>query len=288
MSATFLEASLECIKVSALCLEVVSSNRESEKNKSNYPNAKNSSKLKSSQPTFKRSIQAKHLLILLCSRSSSIKQKSSKMSILLRDPLLRDLLFEDHDRNRQLRPYHYHIRQPVRVHRALNDGWPLTHSFDHALNELQSVMDNVNDAIGQYQSSLTKDLSAGGMRTTRTEDGNLQVAVDVAQFKPEEVNVKLCDDNLVVEAKTESSENDSYHRAEFKRWIKLPADVKHEAIKSTITPDNKLLIQVPMNKPIADSRSRNIPIDIQRAEEKAQVGSGDKPADKQQQNQAKK
>lgn len=205
------------------------------------------------------------------------------MSLLLRDPLVRELLLNDYDRERYLRPYQYHVRQPVRVHRVINDPWPLTNSFDHALNELQSVMENVNDAIGLYQNSLTKDLAVGGIRTARTEDGNLQVAVDVSQFKPEEVNVKLCDDNLVVEAKTESSENDSYHKAEFKRWVKLPADVKRESIKSTITPDNRLLIQVPMNKPIADSRSRNIPIDIQRAEDnKAQHEAGDKPSTQQQ------
>lgn len=180
------------------------------------------------------------------------------------------------------------MRPPVRIHRVLGDDWPVHNSFDHALNELQSVMDNVNEAIGHYQNSLTKDLGAGGMRTTRTEDGNLQMAFDVAQYKPEEVNVKLCDDNLVVEAKTETSENDSYHKAEFKRWIKLPADVKHEAIKSTWTPDRKLLIQVPMNKPIADSRSRNIPIDVQKAPVEGDQKKADQPAQKDQQTQAKK
>lgn len=190
------------------------------------------------------------------------------MSLFLRDPLMRELLLNDYDRERYVRPYqqHYHVRpyQPVRVHRLFDNDSLVVPTFDNALSELQSVMDNVTDAINHYQGGLTKDLVAGGMRTHRTEDGNMQVAMDVAQFKPEEVNVKICDDNLVVEAKTESSENDSYHKAELKRWIKLPADCKHEAIKSTITPDKRLLIEVPMNKPIADSRSRNIPIEVQK------------------------
>lgn len=190
------------------------------------------------------------------------------MSLFLRDPLMRELLLNDYDRERYVRPYqqHYHVRpyQPVRVHRLFDNDSLVVPTFDNALSELQSVMDNVTDAINHYQGGLTKDLVAGGMRTHRTEDGNMQVAMDVAQFKPEDVNVKICDDNLVVEAKTESSENDSYHKAELKRWIKLPADCKHEAIKSTITPDKRLLIEVPMNKPIADSRSRNIPIEVQK------------------------
>ena len=174
---------------------------------------------------------------------------------------MRELLWDDYDR-RHVRPYGCHL-QPVRVHRLFNDAWPTT-GFGAALNELQSVMDNVNEAIGQCQSSLARDLGTGGMKTSRTEDGTLQLAVDVSQYKPEEVSVKLCDDNLVIEGKTESSESDSYHKSEFRRWFRLPRDVKHEAIKSTLTPDNKLLIEVPGHKPIADSRSRNIPIDIQR------------------------
>jgi len=204
------------------------------------------------------------------------------MSLLLRDPLVRELLLADYERDRLARPYQ--LRQPVRVHRVLNDSWPMS-SFDHALMDLQNVMETVNDAIGQYQSSFGRDLASGGMKTNRTENGNLQLAIDVSQFKPEEINVKLCDDNLVVEAKTESSENDNYHKAEFKRWIKLPSDVKHEAIKSTMTPDKKLMIEVPVNKPIAESRSRSIPIEVQKqaVEDKKKEGSGD-----QQQTQAKK
>lgn len=176
-------------------------------------------------------------------------------------PLVRDLLLDDYDR-RCYRPTRYYAPTPVRVHRY--DHWPVHNTFDQALNELQSVMDNVNEAIGQYQTNLLKDLETGGMKTTRAEDGTLQMAIDVGQYKPEEINVRLCDDNLVVEAKTESSQNDSYHKSEFKRWLKLPQDVKHEAIKSTLTADKKLLIEVPCHKPIQSERSRNIPIDVQK------------------------
>lgn len=206
------------------------------------------------------------------------------MSLLVRDPVLRQLLFDDYDRERRMQPYFYHRHQPVRIHRFADD-WPMSPNFDHALSELQSMMENVNDAIGQYQNSVLKDVGAGGMKTTRTEDGNLQLAVDVSQYKPEEINVKLCDDNLVIEAKTESSENDNYHKSEFKRWIKLPQDVKHDAIRSTLTADKKLLVEVPVNKPIADSRSRSIPITVQKEaiENKNGQQSGDQQNNKEQQ-----
>lgn len=217
------------------------------------------------------------------------RSEKNKMSLLLRDPFLRELLVDDYERGRRLQPYHYH-RHPIRVHRYTDD-WPLSPSFDHALSDLQNMMENVNEAIGQYQNSVLKDVGTGGMKTTRTEDGNLQLAVDVSQYKPEEINVKLCDDNLVIEAKTESSENDSYHKSEFKRWIKLPQDVKHDSIRSTLTADKKLLVEVPVNKPIADSRSRSIPITVQKEaieNKKGQSGDQQQNHNNQQQQQAKK
>lgn len=197
---------------------------------------------------------------------------------IFRDPLFRALLLAEQE-PRQTQQIQRH-RTPVcpwnNSIRVYHDDWPMGPSFDNALSELQSVMENVNNAIGNYQTSLTKDLKTGGMRMNRAENGNLQVAIDVGQFKPEEIQVKLCDDNLMVEAKTETSENDSYHKAELKRWIKLPDDVKQEAIKSTLTPDRKLVIEVPVQKPIADSRSRNIPIEIQKKPaDGSQQASGD-------------
>lgn len=212
------------------------------------------------------------------------------MALLFRDPFYRDPFFCDpffqdsiSDRER-LYPLTHH-RQPVRVHREATsapeqDLLPsLTpRAFDRALSQLQNVMDDVSAAIGEYESGAGRDLVAGAMRTTRTEDGNLQMAIDVSQYKPEEINMRLCDDNLVVEAKTESSENNSYHKSEFKRWLKLPADCKHDAIKSTLTPDMKLIVEVPVLKPIADSRSRTIPTDVQQkpAVESAPSQEGDK------------
>lgn len=206
------------------------------------------------------------------------------MSLLLRDPFLREIVspFDDWDR-RYYRPSRWAINpQPVRRVERL-DHWPVPSTFDQALNELQNVMENVSEAIGNYQTSVFKDLGAGGMKTTRTEEGNIQMAIDVSQYKPEEVTVKLCDNNLVVEAKTESSEDDSYHKSEFKRWLRLPQDVKTEAIKSTITPDKKLVIEVPCQKPIQLDRSRNIPIEVQ----KGSAVEGDKPKEQPKENQKK-
>lgn len=96
----------------------------------------------------------------------------------------------------------------------------------------------------------------------RTENGNLQLALDVSSYKPEDLKIMLVDDNLVVEANSETSGKDSYQKNHFKRWFRVPEDCKLDEIKSKITEDNKLLIDLPLEKPIP-SNERSIPIHVE-------------------------
>ena len=93
------------------------------------------------------------------------------------------------------------------------------------------------------------------MKTRRIESGHLQMAIDIVyQFKSEEAKVKFCDDNLVEEPRTGTLWNDSTnHKSQ--RCVKSPAGIRQEAIKSTLTPDEKLLIEVSVHQPIAESCS---------------------------------
>lgn len=111
----------------------------------------------------------------------------------------------------------------------------------------------------------------------RTESGGLQLALDVAGFKPEELKIKLVDDNLVVEALSESSGENSYQRSHFKRWFKLPEGCKLEEIKSKLTSDSRLLIDLPTNKQIEQNQARSIPIEMEKSDKK-QVENKEKPA----------
>lgn len=101
----------------------------------------------------------------------------------------------------------------------------------------------------------------------RTESGDLQLALDVGEYKPEDLKIKLVDDNLVIEAASESSGEDSYRRSHFKRWFKLPEDCKLEEIKSKLTADNKLLIDLPGTKP-QEEQGRTIPIEMEKSTSK--------------------
>lgn len=107
----------------------------------------------------------------------------------------------------------------------------------------------------------------------RTESGGLQLALDVSDFKPDDLKIKLVDDNLVIEGNSETSGKDSYRQTQFRRWFKLPEDCKLDEIKSKLTSDNRLVIDLPTNKPIEQQQARSIPIEMERGKQDGQSGT---------------
>lgn len=70
--------------------------------------------------------------------------------------------------------------------------------------------------------------------------------LDVQQFKPEEIDVKIVDDYLVVEAKHEErADKHGFISRQFTRRYKLSENLDLDAIKSTISSDGILLITAP-------------------------------------------
>lgn len=138
-------------------------------------------------------------------------------------------------------------------------------------NRMQEFVQDM-EALDEFTNRLEDSKPGRGEAVVRrTESGGLQLALDVADFKPEDLKIKLVDDHLVVEAENESSGRDSYRKSHFKRWFRLPEDCKIEDIKSKLTDDDKLVIDLPLNKPI-ESQARTIPIEM--AKTKPAVSGG--------------
>lgn len=143
-----------------------------------------------------------------------------------------------------------------------------------AMNRMQHFAEDL-DTLDTLVSRLDKDspgrARSGGVKRRieeaslkRTESGGLQLSLDVSDFKPEDLKIKLQDDNLLVEGVCEHSGKDSYRRNHFKRWFKLPEDCKLEEIKSRLTEDNQLLIELPTRKPVENNHTRSIPIEMDK------------------------
>uniref|UniRef100_A0A1I8NWG5 SHSP domain-containing protein n=1 Tax=Stomoxys calcitrans TaxID=35570 RepID=A0A1I8NWG5_STOCA len=96
-----------------------------------------------------------------------------------------------------------------------------------------------------------------------SKDG-YQVSMNVSQFKPEELSVKVVDNSVIVEGKSEQHQdnNGGYVSRHFVRRVALPQGYESENAISTLSPDGILTVSVP--KPQIEEKVREIP--IQRAE----------------------
>ena len=143
----------------------------------------------------------------------------------------------------------------------------MSRQMANTMNRMQEMMEDM-ETLDDWASRLEppakrpRDVDA---TVKRTESGGLQLTLDMADYKPEDLKIKLVDDHLVIEADSEQAGEDSYKRSHFKRWFKVPEDCKLEEIRSKLTEDSKLLIDLPMNKPI-ESKEKTIPIEVERRE----------------------
>ncbi|VDO55141.1 unnamed protein product [Haemonchus placei] len=99
-----------------------------------------------------------------------------------------------------------------------------------------------------------------------SDDGSkLAISLDVSKFKPDELNVNIDGRTLTVEGKQEVKEGSSYTARSFLRQWTVPEGVDAEQIRSALTEDGHLAIEMPKLKPSITYRS----IPIQKAIDKS-------------------
>lgn len=94
------------------------------------------------------------------------------------------------------------------------------------------------------------------------KDG-FQVSMDVTQFKPSELNVKVVDNSVVVEGKHEEREDDhGFISRHFVRRYALPKGYDADKVQSTLSSDGVLTVSIP--KPQLEDKSNERHIQIQQ------------------------
>ncbi|KAL1138687.1 hypothetical protein AAG570_008749 [Ranatra chinensis] len=125
-----------------------------------------------------------------------------------------------------------------------------------------------------------------GVSNIKYDPKGFKVSLDVQQFKPEELNVKVVDDYLVVEAKHEErSDEHGFVSRQFTRRYKLPKDIDSKALTSKLSSDGVLQLEAPKKTP-SHSNTREIPIvhTNKPAVENASTGDQKKRAEKMEEN----
>lgn len=139
---------------------------------------------------------------------------------------------------------------PFKRHRSLiSDFWNRPDPFD-------SFIEPFNYAVYRAP-SLRWD---GEENLSNPKDG-FQVALNVENFKPEEVSVKVVDNTLIVEAKHEerSEDKESYVSRQFSRRYILPDEYNIKDVVSTLSADGILTVKVPP-KHLDEQNARQINI----------------------------
>lgn len=106
-----------------------------------------------------------------------------------------------------------------------------------------------------------RDLAdSGTSEISQTKDG-FNINLDVQQFKPDELSVKVVDDCVVVEGKHEErSDEHGYVSRQFTRRYALPQNVDKQALTTQLSSDGVLQLNAPKLASPPQAGGVNIPI----------------------------
>ena len=96
---------------------------------------------------------------------------------------------------------------------------------------------------------LRQENSGRGVSTINLDDKEFKIILDVQQFKPEEIEVKVVDKFIVVKAKHEEKKDEhGLISRQFVRKYHIPENVIADQIQSSISSDGVLVIQAPVKE----------------------------------------
>ncbi|GIY91823.1 protein lethal(2)essential for life [Caerostris extrusa] len=111
------------------------------------------------------------------------------------------------------------------------------------------------------QASIAKS----GESEVKNDDKKFQVSLNVKHFKPEELEVKVEDNYIVIHGKHEekTAENDSFCSREFIRRYMLPKECDSETVTSSMISEGILTISAPKkNVEPPPEKVRKVPIEM--------------------------
>lgn len=141
-------------------------------------------------------------------------------------------LYYGNDFGLGLHPHHIHRHHHHRHEPAANDlvGYSLPLGLLNRLGER----------------ALSRRAQQGESRMSPVGKDGLQVCMDVAQFKPSELTVKVVDNSIIIEGKHEERQDEhGYISRHFVRRYALPKEYDADKVISTLSSDGVLTVSAP-------------------------------------------
>jgi len=97
--------------------------------------------------------------------------------------------------------------------------------------------------------------------TLNIDNEKFEVILDVQQFAPNEITVKVSDKYVIVEGKHEEKQDEhGFVARQFSRRYLLPNDVNPDAVSSSLSSDGLLTVNAPMKRLPPPQTERVVPI----------------------------
>lgn len=109
---------------------------------------------------------------------------------------------------------------------------------------------------------LLRNRDEGGTSTVQADKDKFQVILDVQQFKPEEIDVKVVDKCVVIEAKHEEKKDEhGWISRQFVRKYLIPEQCDIDQVTSSLSSDGVLSIIAPRRQNQVEQNERSIKIE---------------------------
>lgn len=165
---------------------------------------------------------------------------------------------------------------PVYRRRRQHPVASLLNDWDHFVGPALDTVNSLNQMlqIAQHEPRLVQSLAS--QREAANSD-KFEVKMDVQQFAPEEIDVKMIDNCVVVEGKHEEKKDEhGYVSRHFLRRYTLPEDVKPETVTCNLSSDGVLVVSAPRMLENKATNERSVPINFT-----GQPAVTEKPAEQQ-------
>ncbi|XP_003701705.1 protein lethal(2)essential for life [Megachile rotundata] len=111
----------------------------------------------------------------------------------------------------------------------------------------------------RYQPFIKSRRHGKGASTVQADKDKFQVTLDVSQFAPDEINVKVVDQNVVVEAKHEEKEDEhGWVSRQFVRKYIIPSQCDINQVESHLSSDGILSITAPRKEPLKSKSNEKV------------------------------
>ncbi|XP_053975198.1 protein lethal(2)essential for life-like [Hylaeus anthracinus] len=109
---------------------------------------------------------------------------------------------------------------------------------------------------------LMRKSEGGGTSTVKADKDKFEVVLDVQQFKPDEINVKVVDRCVVIEGKHEEKQDEhGWISRQFVRKYLIPEQCNIDKLSSSLSSDGVLTITAPRKDKPAIQNERTISVE---------------------------